>query len=209
VRRGRCSLLLTSSNDAHIVPALAYTIAQWCWAAKGVAMFCPNCGQQQMAPEVRYCSRCGFSLRGVLSVRRKDIVQGALLMFIGLMIIFGFNDFMRGAVDGMTEIIGSKTPFVWSSAYILPFFSAVFFLWGLARIVFALDAERISRLKRQREAPAPGQPLPLPVSGSAPPVLPRAQSIPVMEPGRRPMDTAELVAPASGAEETTKPLKNR
>ena len=25
-------------------------------------MFCPNCGQQQVSPEIKFCSRCGFPL---------------------------------------------------------------------------------------------------------------------------------------------------
>ena len=29
-------------------------------------MFCPNCGQQQVTPEIKFCSRCGFPL-GLIS----------------------------------------------------------------------------------------------------------------------------------------------
>ena len=29
-------------------------------------MYCPNCGQQQISDEMRYCSRCGLALTGLL-----------------------------------------------------------------------------------------------------------------------------------------------
>lgn len=167
-------------------------------------MFCPNCGQQHVSPVVRYCSRCGFSLRGVLSVRRKDIVQGGLLMFIGLMIIIGFNDFMRGFVRGL-----GYSPSSWSSDYILPFFSAVFFIWGLSRIIFALIIERNSRLNQQREAHSLGQPLRMRVSADSPSALPPSQGSPVAEPDMRRLDTTELGEPPSVTEESTKLLKNK
>ena len=32
---------------------------------------CPNCGKQNASEKMRFCSRCGFSLTGVLSARRK------------------------------------------------------------------------------------------------------------------------------------------
>ena len=28
-------------------------------------MYCPNCGQQQISDEMRFCSRCGFGLTGL------------------------------------------------------------------------------------------------------------------------------------------------
>lgn len=163
-------------------------------------MFCPNCGQQDAG--VRYCSRCGFSLRGVLSVRRKDIVQGGLLMFIGLMIIVGFNDFIRGFVTAM-----GYSRSAWSSDYILPFFAAVFFIWGLCRIIFALVIERNSRRNQQREAYSLNHPLPLQASGGSPTALPR--SIPVMETGSRRLDTTELGEAPSVTEESTRLLENK
>ena|ERR1041385_8899023 len=62
-------------------------------------MYCPNCGQQQVSDEMRFCSRCGFALSGLaewlaggilvrraeepraLSRRRKAIRRAAKLMF--------------------------------------------------------------------------------------------------------------------------------
>src|SRR5215207_1002707 len=65
-------------------------------------MYCPNCGQQQVSEEMRFCSRCGLALTGLaewlaggslpvkrpdktpvseLSPRRKNMRRAAKLMF--------------------------------------------------------------------------------------------------------------------------------
>src|SRR5690349_19796731 len=65
-------------------------------------MYCPNCGQQQVSDEMRFCSRCGLALSGLmewlaggrvaakpveapkidaLSPRRKGIRRAQKLMF--------------------------------------------------------------------------------------------------------------------------------
>ena len=73
-------------------------------------MFCPNCGQQQMSDEMRFCSRCGLALTGLAewlagdriqrveqtqvatepSPRRKHLRRAAKLMFFSgvLFVIF-------------------------------------------------------------------------------------------------------------------------
>ncbi|HEX8920215.1 MAG TPA: hypothetical protein VF766_01980, partial [Pyrinomonadaceae bacterium] len=72
-------------------------------------MYCPQCGQQQTSSEMRFCSRCGFPLGGVmellaqggvlkseggdelraqaLSPRRKGVKQGVVLMLLGTVIV--------------------------------------------------------------------------------------------------------------------------
>jgi hypothetical protein len=71
-------------------------------------MYCPHCGQQQVTGVVRFCSRCGFPLDGVIqllssggmlpvyhssdepvqiSPRRKGVKQGAVLMLSGAVIV--------------------------------------------------------------------------------------------------------------------------
>jgi len=71
-------------------------------------MFCPQCGQQQISGVIRFCSRCGFPLDGVIqllnsggmipayrasdepvqiSARRKGVKQGALLLLSGVLIV--------------------------------------------------------------------------------------------------------------------------
>ena len=71
-------------------------------------MYCPQCSQQQLSDEMRFCSRCGFPLEGVglllasdgvlptlaaeggegkLSPRRRGARQGAALIFIGVVLL--------------------------------------------------------------------------------------------------------------------------
>ena len=169
-------------------------------------MFCPKCGQQQVS-NVRYCSRCGFCLRGVLSVRRKDIVQGLLLMFIGLFFLQFFMGFVEGLLGAAGAAVGADAPF-WSTDRILNLFSAVFFIWGLSRIVFAVMTELNSRRKQQWQALSLNRIPPLQVSESSPTALPPLRSKPGVEPSRRPLDTAELVDPPSGTEDPTRLLGN-
>src|SRR5215510_13986341 len=67
-------------------------------------MYCPNCGQQQISEEMRFCSRCGLALSGLAewmaggmlvrradetralspSCRRKAIRRAAKLMFFSV-----------------------------------------------------------------------------------------------------------------------------
>src|SRR5215216_1726912 len=65
-------------------------------------MYCPNCGQQQISDDMRFCSRCGLALSGLaewlaggrvpatrdddaqvatMSPRRKGIRRAAKMMF--------------------------------------------------------------------------------------------------------------------------------
>jgi hypothetical protein len=84
-------------------------------------MFCPQCGQQQAAEDVRFCSRCGFQLaavnellrsngaaperrfgRGAIdSPRRKGVRQGVLLMMIGIFLVPLF--FMLSEMTGIKD----------------------------------------------------------------------------------------------------------
>ena len=70
-------------------------------------MYCPNCGQQQVADSTRFCSRCGLALSGLaewlagggvatareeaapapLSPRRKGIRRGAKLVFLSFVLM--------------------------------------------------------------------------------------------------------------------------
>jgi hypothetical protein len=184
-------------------------------------MFCPACGQQQTSPEVRYCSRCGFSLRGVLSVRRKDIVQGGLLMFIGFLITFGFHSFVNGAVDAINDILtGGDGEFftrsgpsqVWSTDFVLTFFSAVFFIWGLSRIALAFFVEWNSRwnfrLRQQQETLSPTLPA-AQLSGSQAVVFPQAPDMSAVELNKRRLNTQELAKSSGDPEEPTRILEKR
>ena len=81
-------------------------------------MYCPNCGQQQVSEEMRFCSRCGLALSGLTewmaggmlvrraeetrvlspSRRRKQIRRAAKLMFFsGVLLPLGI--LMSAAID--------------------------------------------------------------------------------------------------------------
>jgi len=71
-------------------------------------MHCPQCGQQQVSEIVRFCSRCGFPLDGVIhllanngllpvyrtpegaseiSPRKRGVRQGGILMLTGILLV--------------------------------------------------------------------------------------------------------------------------
>jgi hypothetical protein len=71
-------------------------------------MHCPQCGQQQVSEIVRFCSRCGFPLDGVIhllanngllpvyrtpegaseiSPRKRGVRQGGILMLSGILLV--------------------------------------------------------------------------------------------------------------------------
>jgi hypothetical protein len=176
-------------------------------------MFCPQCGQQQVAGVIRFCSRCGFPLDGVLqllsnggnlpvyrnpdepvpiSPRRKGVKQGLVL-------------FLSGAV--IVPILGMFASF---SNFILPEMLAILaaivcFIGGPLRMFFAAVFEE--------GAPKPvrmyGAPVHMPqqfVPHAPPnPALPPPPARPQTAWRTRP-NTAELVTPPSVTENTTRLL---
>lgn len=112
-------------------------------------MFCPQCGQQQVSGDVRFCSRCGFQLGvvtgllasgGVLPAglvqgampsqshvtpRRKGVRQGGQLLLFGI--------FLIPVMAIMHEIIGTPDE--------LPLIGLLVFFAGLLRTVYALIFE--------------------------------------------------------------------
>lgn len=176
-------------------------------------MYCPQCGQQQASSEMRFCSRCGFPLGGVvellaqggvlksggdalretaLSPRRRGVKQGVLMMLFGTVIV---------PVLGIINSYQDRT----TSLEILVAISAViFFAGGLMRILYALLFES-SAPTLKLDAAASTSPAML---GATPSVsaLPPAQSIPVPTFAPRRMNTAELAQPPSVTENTTRLL---
>ena len=123
-------------------------------------MYCPKCGQQQISPTVRYCTRCGFALSGVsqllalegkpeasdgqglgqlLSVRKKDLNVGATLMYLGTLFSLFVSVFYGGAHQG--DSVGAM----------FAGFSAL--LWGLSTeaVVFAALLIGFRFSSRQRD----------------------------------------------------------
>lgn len=177
-------------------------------------MFCPQCGQQQSSDAVRFCSRCGFPLDGVIhllhnrgmlptfameekpremSPRRKGVRQGGILLLSGALIV---------------PILGVFNSFADYSTFltILTAVAAIIcFVGGPLRMIFAALFEE-GAPSRTPVSLGPYAPPPLP-SRSIPAqnigALPSANPQPVWR--SRP-NTAELAQPPSVTENTTRLL---
>ena len=170
-------------------------------------MYCPNCGQQQISEEMRFCSRCGLSFTGLAewlaggsapvqgsqkkpveanSPRRKGIRRAAKLMFFSGVLFPIFLVISIAAEEGIPMVV----PFI------------IFFV-SLAMMLYA-------RLFSDKTAPAtiPAEPQTSALgSSSARGALPPANNnIPM--PGRQQVRTNELAQPPSVTEHTTRLLDN-
>ena len=177
-------------------------------------MFCPQCGQQQASGVIRFCSRCGFPLDGVIqllgtggmipvyrspdepvpiSPRRKGVKQGGMLLLSGAVLV---------------PLLGVLASFG-NSAFleVLTAFAAIIcFIGGPLRMLYAGVFEEGAQRPMNHYAP----PMPAPKPQFGPPVqhqsLPPAPARPVG--GWRPRpNTAELVSPPSVTENTTRLLE--
>ncbi|MCM3873134.1 MAG: zinc ribbon domain-containing protein [Pyrinomonadaceae bacterium] len=176
-------------------------------------MFCPQCGQQQVTDSLRFCSRCGFPLEGVLhllgsggapalyqpagpreiSARRKGVRQGAALFLAGVVLVpvLGvLNAFTHG--PSLLDIL-------------VPLAAIIFFLGGIMRMLFAAlfeeGAPKLHHIVNTAYAPFPVSQL----GTQAPMALPPAQHHPA--PAWRPHpNTAEVRQPSSVTENTTRLL---
>ena len=177
-------------------------------------MFCPQCGQQQVAGVIRFCSRCGFPLDGVLqllsnggnlpvyrtpdepvpaSARRKGVKQGGLLLLSGAVLVPVLGIFASYSNSTFLEILTALS-------------AIICFIGGPLRMLFAAVFEE-------------GAPKPVRVYGAAPMHMPQqfAQHAPspaLPPPPARPQpswrprpNTAELVSPPSVTENTTRLLE--
>ena len=176
-------------------------------------MYCPQCGQQQASGIIRFCSRCGFPLDGVIqllrnggslpayrspdepvpiSPRRKGVKQGGLLFLFGAVIVpilLIFANYTNGA---FLEILSALA-------------AVICFIGGPLRMLFAAVFEE-------------GAPKPVPVYGPpasmhVPPQFASHGQAPALQPPparpqtswRRP-NTAELANRPSVTENTTRLL---
>ncbi|HEY0762818.1 MAG TPA: zinc ribbon domain-containing protein [Pyrinomonadaceae bacterium] len=170
-------------------------------------MYCPNCGQQQVSDEMRFCSRCGQALSGLAewlagvsmpatraersqvvaaSPRRKGIRRAAKLMFFSG-VLFPIFLVISLAVD---------EPGPLSIPVLLFFVSLVMMLY--ARL-FSDRQEHVIYQSPQASVPGPT---------STRSSLPPATSIPIPNAGRQQVRTNELAQPPSVTENTTRLLDN-
>jgi hypothetical protein len=174
-------------------------------------MFCPQCGQPQVAGVIRFCSRCGFPLDGVLqllsnggnlpvyrspdepvqiSPRRKGIKQGGLLLLSGAVVVPILGIFASYSNSAFLEILTALA-------------SIICFLGGPLRMLFAAVFEEGAPKPVRVYGPGP---MPQQFTPHAPsPALPAPPARP--QPSWRPRpNTAELVSPPSVTENTTRLL---
>lgn len=170
-------------------------------------MYCPNCGQQQLSDNTKFCSRCGISTSGLaewlaggggLAVRdeesaaivpaspkRKGIRRGAKLMFLSAALIPVF--FV------LSIIVEAPIPL---------FIPITVFLIGLSMMLYArLFGEEMSHSRsHQTQPPSLGAKF-----GSS--TLPPASNNMANRVGEQQVRTSELIAPPSVTEHTTKLLE--
>ena len=176
-------------------------------------MFCPQCGQQQATGVIRFCSRCGFPLDGVIqllgtggiipvyrnpdepvpvSARRKGVKQGGMLLLsgavlvplLGVMASFGDSRFLE---------------------VLLAFAAIICFIGGPLRMLYAAVFEEGAQSPMRMYGPPVSKPQfgPPPMQHQAlPPPPPRSASG-----WRSRPNTAELVSPPSVTENTTRLLE--
>ena len=177
-------------------------------------MFCPQCGQQQVSGVIRFCSRCGFPLDGVMqllnnggnlpvyrshdetariSARKKGVKQGGLLLLSGALIV---------------PILGMFASF---SNFILPQMLAILaaiicFIGGPLRMFYAAVFEEGAPKPMNMYGPAPMHMPQQFVSHAPNPALspPPVRSQPSWRAGP---NTAELANPPSVTENTTRLLE--
>ncbi len=168
-------------------------------------MYCPQCSQQQISDELRFCSHCGFPLEGVAklvaaggilpaleedvgklahSPRRKGVQQGVILVLVGIALLPLIN-------------IAISPPY--NEALLF-----VFLLGGILRALYALAFQEgaLYKSRKQKESIVPSQ-VGANTSKSA---LPPSQ-VATLNFSEQRVETAEMVElPDTVAENTTKLL---
>ena len=178
-----------------------------CSATITAFMYCPNCGQQQVSGEMRFCSRCGLALTGLAewvaggtlpvrradeppvsepSPRRKHIRRASKLMFFSGVLLPVFI-LLCAAIDEGGPLILPVGLF---------FISLVWMLY--ARLFIDNTAPAIAQVAQQ---PAFGS---MPTRSSLPPAI----NNPMPNIGRQQVRTNELAQRPSVTEHTTRLLDN-
>ena len=178
-------------------------------------MFCPQCGQQQVTGHIRFCSRCGFPMDGVIqllgsggilpsyrdpdepvpiSPRRKGVKQGGMLLLSGAVIVPILAMFASFTNATFLEILAALA-------------AIICFIGGPLRMLFAALFEEGAPTPFRPYAQTP--PIQAPQQFAPPPHRPVLTPPPARPQGSwRPRpNTAELVNPPSVTENTTRLLE--
>jgi hypothetical protein len=171
-------------------------------------MYCPQCSQEQVSEEMRFCSRCGFPLaivselvrgggalegfdpetKGELSPRQKGVRWGLILMILSLLLVP-----LVAVMTAMKHDFG---------VLFVPVL--VIFVLGLGRLLHAYllaaraPAETAKALPTKRTTQLPGE---------RTSVLPAGRYIPVTN-WKQPPNTSEMATRVSVTENTTRLLND-
>jgi hypothetical protein len=176
-------------------------------------MYCPKCSQQQVSDEVRFCSRCGFSLSAV----RELINSGSVLMGRGTEAQAGqLPQSQRGVRKGaclmlaslaLTLVVGllSAIDDVFAVLVLLP---VLCFVVGFGRVLYGVFLEKSTLTVKGVASQAHGVPVMAGQINSAvrSPELSSPRAMPIGSFTVLRAETAEMVQPPSVAEGTTRLL---
>lgn len=179
-------------------------------------MFCPNCGQQQVSQEIKFCSRCGFPMGLVSEIlahggflpqladlyKSKKIFTKLNGMKFGL-IWFLFWSFLMTpllAIAGGEEIVAVTAVLGFVGGMIIAILSALF----LQNVPRSLPDGYLNQPDNMKPAHLAGNQ----AQNALPPqqTQPAQSYVPPVKSWKS-ADTGELVRPSSVTEETTKLLK--
>ncbi len=172
-------------------------------------MYCPKCSQQQISEEMRFCSRCGFSLTAVRElVESSNAAVEPIVKTQAHKVSRSPKSVRRGAWLILASVIGTL-PVGFLTAIeddfaVFLFLPFLCFIVGLAHIlygVFVSDrrAARAEEIRQNTAALMAGR-------SSAAAELPPARVAPVGNFTPRRTDTAEMRQPPSVTENTTRLL---
>lgn len=166
-------------------------------------MYCPNCGQQQVSDEMRFCSRCGLALSGLAewlaggvlvrqadeacipSRQLKNTRRAAKLLFFSAVMFPIF----------LLISIGIDEP---GPLFIPLFFAFVAGMWVLYAKLFMDNAAPLNQVAQPSAFRTP----------TARVSLPPPTNLPTPDIGRQQVRTNELIEVPSVTEHTTRLLDN-
>ena len=176
-------------------------------------MYCPKCSQQQVSDEVRFCSRCGFSLSAV-----RELVASSALVERGVeaqaeQLSRGQRGVRKGAWMmlaslALTLVVGllARIDDDFAVFLLLP---VLCFVVGFGLVLYGVFlAEKRARLVKGAASQPHGVPvMPGQIGGTAHrPELSPPRAAPVWSFTAQRAETAEMVQPPSVAEGTTRLL---
>ncbi|MCM3871498.1 MAG: zinc ribbon domain-containing protein [Pyrinomonadaceae bacterium] len=184
-------------------------------------MHCPQCGQQQVVEEMRFCSRCGFPLSvitevlshgGTLPEREAEASAPKLTSRQRgkrLAVILLLTGILLAMIGGIINEPGNAGPLDIGLAGTLLLFgpAIICIVAGFVRLLYALllEGNAPSRSRSPALKASIGESVHLD-AGSYRAVLPASPGIPVSDFGTKRVKTAEMANAPSVTENTTKLL---